>query len=63
MKAICNIYRDSKGMHEEGIHVISCDEKTGIQALEREITPMKKGQVERQDCNYESHGTQCLCKL
>lgn len=38
----------------------SVDEKTGIQALERMITPMKKGQCERQDNSYERHGTQCL---
>jgi len=40
--------------------VVSCDEKTGIQALEREITLMKPGQEERQDNSYERHGTQCL---
>ena len=40
--------------------MISCDEKTGIQALSREITPMKAGQCERQDHEYERHGTQCL---
>ena len=40
--------------------MVSCDEKTGIQALEREITLMKPGQEERQDNSYERHGTQCL---
>ena len=39
---------------------MSCDEKTGIQALERTITQMKAGQIERQDPNYIRHGTQCL---
>lgn len=39
---------------------MSTDEKTGIQALEREITQMKPGQCERQDNSYERHGTQCL---
>lgn len=42
------------------MHVISCDEKTGIQALEREITPMTPKHVERQDNVYERHGTQCM---
>jgi transposase len=42
------------------VHVVSCDEKTGIQALEREITLMKPGQEARQDNSYERHGTQCL---
>ncbi len=40
--------------------MISCDEKSGMQALEREITPMTPHQVERQDNSYERHGTQCL---
>jgi len=40
--------------------VISCDEKTGIQALTRETTPMKPNQCERHDSSYERHGTQCL---
>jgi transposase len=47
-------------LHAQGIHLISCDEKTGIQALEREITPMKAKQLERQDSSYERHDTQCL---
>ncbi len=47
-------------LHAAGIHVVSCDEKTGIQALEREITAMRPGQEERQDNSYERHGTQCL---
>jgi len=40
--------------------VISCDEKSGMQALEREITPMTSTHAERQDNSYERHGTQCL---
>ena len=39
---------------------MSTDEKTGIQALERQVTTMKPGQCERQDNSYERHGTQCL---
>jgi hypothetical protein len=57
---ICEVYHCAQAMHDKGIHVISCDEKTGIQALSREITPMKPGQCERQDHEYERHGTQCL---
>ena len=45
----------------DGTHLISVDEKTGIQALERiAIRPMKKGQVRRQDPEYIRHGTTCL---
>lgn len=39
---------------------MSCDEKTGIQALERMITPMKPGRHERQEHEYGRHGTLCL---
>lgn len=41
---------------------MSTDEKTGIQALERAAPtlPMKPGQVERREFEYERHGTQCL---
>jgi hypothetical protein len=43
----------------EGIHTVSVDEKTGIQALEREAPtiPMSPGKVERIEYNYERHGT------
>lgn len=54
------MYHQAQALHKSGINVISCDEKTGIQALERVITPMKRGQWERQDHEYERHGTQCL---
>lgn len=47
-------------MKEQGVHIVSCDEKTGIQAIERMATPMKKGQIERKETNYIRHGTQCL---
>ena len=60
MKNICDIYQDAMELHQQGINVISTDEKTGIQAIERKITPMKPGQVERQESEYIRHGTQCL---
>jgi len=57
---VCDIYQKAVELNEEGIHVISCDEKSGMQALEREITPLNQTHVERQDNSYERHGTQCL---
>lgn len=57
---MCDVYKSAPALHTLGVHVISCDEKTGIQALERIITPMKAGRPERQDHEYERHGTQCL---
>jgi hypothetical protein len=46
----------------EGVHTVSVDEKTGIQALERDgaTLPTKAGKVERREFNYIRHGTQVL---
>jgi len=60
VKELCELYTSAPALQEKGTHVISCDEKTGMQALERQSTPMKAGQYERQDSSYERHGTQCL---
>lgn len=54
------MYADAQELHKQGVHVYSVDEKTGMQALERVITKMKPGRCERQDHEYERHGTQCL---
>jgi hypothetical protein len=45
-----------------GIHVLSTDEMTGIQALERAAPtlPMRPGQIERREFEYIRHGTQSL---
>jgi DDE superfamily endonuclease len=49
-------------MHEQGVHVVSTDEKTGIQANERAhpTRPTRPGLVERVECAYVRHGTQTL---
>ena len=49
-------------MHEQGVYVVSTDEKTGIQANERAhpTRPMKPGLVERVEFEYIRHGTQTL---
>ena len=57
---MCNLYHSAQALKEQGVRVVSCDEKTGIQAIERLITSMKKGQAERREANYIRHGTQCL---
>jgi len=57
---VCDIYANAIELNEAGVHVISCDEKSGMQALEREISPMTSAHVERQDNSYKRHGTQCL---
>ena len=59
---ICDIYRNAIEWHEQGIHIISTDEKTGIQALERAAPtlPMRPGLIERQEQDYIRHGTLVL---
>lgn len=61
MDEVCELYQQARNLAAEGIHVVSVDEKTGIQATERiAVTPMKSNQVARQDNEYVRHGTQCL---
>ena len=63
---ICEQYRKAPELHEQGIHLISTDEKTGIQAIERDhpthaATPNQdKLGIERREYNYDRHGTLCL---
>jgi transposase len=45
-----------------GGHIVSCDEMTGIQALERiaPTQPMRTGRPERREFEYKRHGTLSL---
>jgi transposase len=60
--AVCEVYQHAPAIAEQGGHVSSTDEKTGIQALERAAPtlPMQPGVVERPEYEYLRHGTQCL---
>jgi len=68
VKTVCDLYEQAPQLHAQGIHLVSTDEKTGIQALERAAPskPMqpgvagKAGRSERQEYEYIRHGTQCL---
>lgn len=62
MEKICDTYLNAPKLAAEGVHVISTDEKTGIQALERlhETKPVRPGLVERVEFEYIRHGTLCL---
>jgi hypothetical protein len=62
VRAVCWHYAKALAWHEEGLHLVSTDEKSGIQALERlhPSLPMLPGLVERQEHEYVRHGTQCL---
>ena len=62
MRRVCDTYADAARIHAEGGHVISADEKTGIQATERlqPDLPPRPGLVERLEFDYRRHGTLCL---
>ena len=59
---VCSLYEQAGRLAEQGVHLVSTDEKTGIQALERlhPDLPMGPGQVQRREYEYQRHGTLCL---
>lgn len=62
MEKLCDTYLSAPGLAAEGAHVISTDEKTGMQALQRlhKTKPVRPGLVERVEFEYIRHGTLCL---
>jgi transposase len=60
--AICELYRSVGDLHARGTHVVSTDERTGMQALERlhPTLPTIPGSIERVEFEYIRHGTLCL---
>jgi len=62
VKEVCELYKMAPELEESGVEMVSVDEKTGIQALERAAArkPMRVGEVEKQESEYIRHGTQCL---
>ncbi len=59
---ICKLYLDAPRLFEQGELVVCCDEKTGIQALERKYPSkvMLPRQPEKREVEYIRHGTRCL---
>jgi hypothetical protein len=59
---VCGTYLSAPDLHEQGAHIISTDEKTGMQALERvhPTKPARPGLTERIEGEYKRHGTLCL---
>lgn len=59
---VCEVYKNGNELEEQGVHVISTDEKTGIQALEHKYPskPVKPGEVEKIEHEYIRHGTTAL---
>ena len=62
VKRVCDLYAAAPELHQQGVHVMSTDEKTGIQALERTHPnkPMKAGKPTYIEHEYIRHGTQVL---
>jgi hypothetical protein len=62
IRTVCEVYEAAPALVAEGGHVMSTDEMTGIQALERlhPDLPMFPGHVERLEFEYERHGTLSL---
>ena len=59
---MCAWYHHAQELHEHGVHVVSTEEQTGLQAHERAhpTRPMQPGLVERVECADSRHGTQTL---
>ncbi|WP_225913947.1 transposase [Leptolyngbya ohadii] len=59
---VSQLYLDAPTLLQQGERVISIDEMTGIQALQRQYTdaPTRPGQVQKREFEYIRHGTQCL---
>jgi DDE superfamily endonuclease len=59
---MCDLYRDAPALAGRGERVVSTDELTGVQALERlhPGQPMAPGRVERREFEYRRHGTRAF---
>jgi transposase len=62
VSTVCTLYEQAGRLAEQGIHLVSTDEKTGIQALERLYPdiPPGPGRVQLREFEYIRHGTTCL---
>ncbi len=62
MATICALYLTALELAQAGVYIVSSDEKTGIQALERKhpSRPMIAGKVELREFEYIRHGTLAL---
>ena len=59
IEAICKLYRRAQELAQKGERLLSTDEMTGVQALERKYPnlPLLPGKVERREFEYIRHGT------
>jgi transposase len=56
---VCTLYREAPARAQAGERLVSTDELTGVQALERKHPglPLAPGKVERREFEYVRHGT------
>ncbi len=56
---VCSTYREAAARAAAGERIVSSDEMTGVQALERAAPglPLRPGKVERREFEYIRHGT------
>jgi hypothetical protein len=59
---LCELHGQVQELATKDVHVVSVDEKTGMQALEREheTISMAPGKGEKREFNYIRHGTKVL---
>ena len=62
MADICALYQEAPTRAERGERIVSTDELTGVQALERKHSglPLAPGRVERREFEYLRHGTRAF---
>jgi DDE superfamily endonuclease len=56
------VYHEAPALTRLGERIVSSDELTGVQALERKHPglPLAPGHVQRREFEYERHGTRCF---
>jgi hypothetical protein len=61
-QAICQLYLNAPRRYQEGRLLICCDEKTGMQILQRKYPtqPAQPGKPEKREFEYVRHGTRAL---
>lgn len=61
-KDICKLYVQAPALYQHGELVICCDEKTGMQILQRKYPTInaQPGKPEKREHEYIRHGTRCL---
>ena len=59
VQTLCELYQQAPDLQAHGVHRVSTDEKTSIQANERahHPRPMRPALIERREFEYIRHGT------